>query len=209
MLSGSLYDPNAPSLIDGRAYAKHHCRLLNDTDGNPTSLPRDAVKSQRNTILHGLLGDFTDGRCYIEPPFWCDYGRNISIGPGFYANHGTVILDCNRVTIGRDVMFGPNVQVYTAGHPVDVAERRRGDEFARAISIGDDVWVGGNVVLLPGVTIGDGVTIAAGAVVNKSVPPNCVVAGSPCRIVKKLEGFVEPSAEMVKAGDIMKEELRK
>ena len=203
MLSGALYDPAAPILVAGRHAAKKKCRKFNDTDGDPHDLGRPAMKQQRLEILNGLLGSLTS-KCYIEPPFYCDYGANIYIGDEFYANHGTVILDCGVVTIGDRVMFGPNVQIYAAGHPTDVEERRRGDEFGMPVTIGNDVWIGGQVCVLLGVTIGDGVTVAAGAVVNKSVPGYCVVAGSPCRIVKKLKGFVEPDT----TEEVMKTELK-
>lgn len=191
MLSGDLYDPAAPILVNGRHEAKRKCRIYNDTDGDPKNLGRPALKAERWSILNELLGGLTT-KCYIEPPLWVDYGPNISIGDEFYANHGTIILDCGRVKIGDRVMFGPGVHLYAAGHPLDPIERGRGDEFGGSITIGDDVWVGGGAIILLNVVIGNGVTIAAGAVVNKSVPPLCVVAGSPARIVKKLPGFKEP-----------------
>jgi maltose O-acetyltransferase len=122
----------------------------------------------------------------IEPPFYCDYGKNIYAGNRFYANYGCVILDCNRVTIGDDVLFGPYVQVYAASHPVDPVARRTRRELSAPVTIGHNVWIGGGVIILPGVTIGSGTTIGAGSVVTGDIPGNVVAAGNPCTVKKEL-----------------------
>uniref|UniRef100_A0A7S2HUQ1 Maltose/galactoside acetyltransferase domain-containing protein n=1 Tax=Helicotheca tamesis TaxID=374047 RepID=A0A7S2HUQ1_9STRA len=123
----------------------------------------------------------------IEPPFYVDYGVNIHIGRNFYANFNCTMLDCATITIGDNVFLGPGVQLYTATHPLDAMERRT-TEFAKPIEIGNDVWIGGCAVVLPGVRIGNGVVVGAGAVVTKDVEDDVVVAGVPARVVKRLTG---------------------
>ena len=120
----------------------------------------------------------------IESPFFCDYGFNITIGEKFYANHNLIILDGAEVIFGDNVFIGPNVGIYTAGHPIDVELRNKGIEYAKKIVIGNNVWIGGNVCILPGVTIGDNVTIGAGAVVTKNIPSNVTAFGNPCKVYK-------------------------
>jgi len=124
---------------------------------------------------------------FIEPPFSIDYGANIRIGARFYANFNLTILDCGLVTIGDRVMMGPNVSIFAATHETEVQSRRDNIEFARPVVIGDDCWIGGHVVILPGVTIGKGCTVAAASVVTRSVDDWCVVMGSPARVVKRVE----------------------
>ena len=121
---------------------------------------------------------------YIESPFFCDYGFNTTIGENFYANHNLVILDGAEVTFGDNVFIGPNVGIYTAGHPIDVELRNKGIEYAKKIKIGNNVWIGGNVCIMPGVTIGDNVTIGGGAVVTKDIPSNVTAFGNPCKVHK-------------------------
>ena len=120
----------------------------------------------------------------IESPFFCDYGFNITIGENFYANHNLVILDGAEVIFGDNVFIGPNVGIYTAGHPIDVELRNNGIEYAKTIKIGNNVWLGGNVCIMPGVTIGDNVTIGGGAVVTKDIPSNVTAFGNPCKVYK-------------------------
>ena len=120
----------------------------------------------------------------IESPFFCDYGFNITIGENFYANHNLVILDGAEVTFGDNVFIGPNVGIYTAGHPINVELRNNGIEYAKSIKIGNNVWIGGNVCILPGVTIGDNVTIGAGSVVTKDIHSNVTAFGNPCKVYK-------------------------
>ena len=122
----------------------------------------------------------------IEQPFMCDYGYNIEIGENFYANHNLIILDGNKVTFGDNVFIAPNCAFYTAGHPLDPEQRNKGLEYAKPIEIGDNVWIGGNVVVLPGVKIGDNCVIGAGSVVTKDVPENSVAVGNPCKVIRKL-----------------------
>ena len=126
----------------------------------------------------------------IESPFFCDYGFNITIGENFYANHNLVILDGAEVIFGDNVFIGPNVGIYTAGHPIDVELRNNGIEYAKTIKIGNNVWIGGNVCIMPGVTIGDNVTIGGGAVVTKDIPSNVTAFGNPCKVYKVNEESV-------------------
>ncbi|EGU46310.1 acetyltransferase [Vibrio ichthyoenteri ATCC 700023] len=125
---------------------------------------------------------------YIEPPFRCDYGENIVVGKNFFANFNCVVLDVAKVTIGDNVLFGPNIQLYTAGHPLDVKGRvEEGIEFGLPITIGDNVWLGGSVVVCPGITIGENSVVGAGSVVTKDIPANVVAAGNPCRVIRPLD----------------------
>ncbi|MNY21902.1 putative acetyltransferase [compost metagenome] len=128
-----------------------------------------------------VKGDFL-----IEQPFMCDYGYNIEIGKNFYSNHNLIILDAAKVTFGENVFVAPNCSFYTAGHPVNFAERNEGLEYAHPITVGNNVWIGGNVVVLPGVAIGDNSIIGAGSVVNKSIPENVIAVGNPCKVVKTI-----------------------
>ena len=136
-------------------------------------------------LLKRILGK-TGDEVYIEPPFHCDYGYNIEVGENFYANYNLVMLDVGKVRIGKNVMFAPNVSIYTAGHPVHPDSRNSGYEYGIDITIGDNVWIGGNVCVLPGVKIGDNVVIGAGSVVIKDLPDNVIAAGNPCRIIRKI-----------------------
>ena len=130
------------------------------------------------------------GKCgkdiFIEPPFHCDYGKNIEVGENFYANFNCVILDVGKVKIGTNVMFAPNVSIYTAGHPIHPESRNSGYEYGIGITIGDNVWVGGSVVINPGVHIGNNVVIGSGSVVTKDIPDNVIAVGNPCRIIREI-----------------------
>ena len=138
------------------------------------------------SAMSELIKKTQDG-LFLEPPFRCDYGYNIILGKNFYANFNCVILDVNKVEIGDNVMFAPNVQVYTAGHPLGVKERvEEALEFGLPIEIGHNVWVGGGAIICPGVTIGDNSVIGAGSVVTKDIPKNVVAVGNPCRVIKHL-----------------------
>jgi maltose O-acetyltransferase len=178
MLAGELYLASDPALVLERREARRLIRLYNGTT--------EDEPDHRRQILVELIGMIGE-RCEIEPPFRCDYGSLITLGDGFFANFGCVILDCNRVTIGRDVKFGPGVHIYAATHPVDPVERASGRELGLPVTIGDGVWVGGGSIILPGVTIGEGSTIGAGSVVTKSIPPRVVAAGVPCRVIRALD----------------------
>lgn len=130
------------------------------------------------------------GRCgespQVTPPFFCDYGFNIQVGHRFMCNFNCTILDVAPVTIGDDVLFGPNVSLYTAGHPLHPAARATGYEYGIPITIGSRVWLGGNVIVSPGVTIGDNVVVGAGSVVTRDLPSNVVAAGNPCRVLRPI-----------------------
>lgn len=144
-----------------------------------------ADTAKRNELLQQIIGQ-TGQRYLIEQNFWCDYGYNISIGENFYANHNLVILDCAMVSFGNNVFIGPNCSFYTASHPADAKQRNEGLESAHPISVGDNVWFGGNVVVLPGVSVGSNVVIGAGSVVTKDIPANVIAVGNPCRVLKTI-----------------------
>jgi maltose O-acetyltransferase len=174
MLSGELYVANDPQLVAERRRAKVLCHRYNQQPGD---LDHDTLAE--------LVGYPSDA--YVEPPFHCDYGYNIRVGKGFYANHNLIILDGARVTIGDSVFVGPNVVLSSVGHPTDVSTRNSGLEFVRPIKIGDNVWLGASVTILPGVEIGANVTIGAGSVVTRSIESDCVAVGNPCRVIRRLE----------------------
>ncbi|MFC1233354.1 sugar O-acetyltransferase [Vibrio sp. F74] len=178
MLAGEPYLAWDKELYSERVACRKTLQLLNN------SLPNS---DEWKASIKQLISNATDDT-YIEPPFRCDYGSNIRVGKNFYANFNCIILDVNRVDIGDNVLFAPNVQVYTAGHPTDVKSRvEEGVEFGLPITIGDNVWIGGGVIICPGVTIGANSVIGAGAVVTKDVPENVVAAGNPCRVIKKID----------------------
>lgn len=171
MLAGELYFANDEELTRERRHAKALCREYNVTPAAP--------------LLETLFGYATDA--YLEPPFFCDYGYNIRLGARVYANHNLVILDCAPVHIGDDVLIGPNVVITTATHPVDPTTRVSGLELAKPITIGPRAWIGAGAILLPGIEIGANTTIGAGSVVTKSIPADCVAAGNPCRVLRRID----------------------
>ena len=124
--------------------------------------------------------------CWVNPPFHCDYGYNITVGRGFYANYNCTIIDVAQVAIGDNCFLGPNVSIYTAGHPVHPAARNTGFEYGRPVAIGDNVWIGGGAIICPGVTIADNVVIGAGSVVTRDVPAWTIAAGNPCRVLREI-----------------------
>lgn len=179
MLSGEWYEPIFDKeLASERAKVKDLCHEYNSL------APSD--EQSRIKLIKKILGK-TKNRVCIEPHFYCDYGYNIEVGENFYINHNCVILDCAKVTFGDNVFIGPNCGFYTAVHPLDFKSRNAGLEMAKPIKTGNNVWIGGGVTVLPGVTIGDNSVIGAGSVVVKDIPDNVVAAGSPCRVVKKIE----------------------
>ena len=143
-------------------------------------------RAERTTMLKELLGHVGDDNILINQPFYCDYGKHISVGKRFFANFNFTVLDEALVTIGDDCFVGPNVSLYTACHSTDPVERNTRREWALPVTIGDNVWIGGSVTILAGVTIGDNVTIGAGSVVTHDIPSNTVAVGNPCRVIKKL-----------------------
>ena len=177
MLSGQLYDAGDETLTAARGRAKRLTWRYHQLD--PTDW------DSRTQILQELLGHLGEDS-WIEPPFRCDYGTQISIGDHFFANYDCIFLDVAPITIGNRVMFGPRVCLYTAGHPLAAATRNTGLEFGKPIAIGDDVWLGGNVVVLPGVTIGAGTVVAAGSVVRRDLPPHVLAAGNPCQVLRPI-----------------------
>lgn len=184
MLAGELYNASDPQLLDERRRARELLAAFNG------SLP-DAGPA-RKKILTDLLGSLGKG-VYIEPPFYCDYGWNIHLSEKVYFNFNCIILDVCEVRIGPRTLVGPAVQIYAATHPLDASLRAMELECGRPITIGADVWVGGGATICPGVTIGDRSVIAAGAIVTKDVPPDCLVAGNPARLRRHLEPPTGPS----------------
>jgi maltose O-acetyltransferase len=177
MLRGELYRADDPELMMLRRRARDLTYKLNHS--------RDEEGELRLQILKELLGGMGE-RAWIEPPFYCDYGQNIMLGDSVFFNFNCVVLDVMAVTIGNSTMFGPNVQIYTATHPLDAKTRSSGLEFAKPIRIGDEVWVGGSVVINPGVTIGSRTVIGAGSVVTRDLPDDVFAAGNPCRVIRSL-----------------------
>lgn len=176
MVAGEPYDAGDPELVAKR----ERCRaLLGEMNRDSTT---SAEWEGRLTALLGGRG----ARCFITPPFFCDYGSNIHVGENFYANFGCTILDVCEVHIGDNVLLASHVQIYTATHPVAVAPRVAGVEFGKPVRIGDNVWIGGASVICPGVTIGENSVIGAGSVVTRDIPPNVVAAGNPCRVLRPL-----------------------
>ena len=145
--------------------------------------PNDCEAQQ--AILKELLGK-TGKNITVVPPFWCDYGYNISVGDHFYSNHNLVITDGAKVTLGNNVFIGPNCCITTAEHAIDPEQRKAGLEIAKPVTVGDNVWIGAGSVVLAGVTIGDGAVIGAGSVVTRSIPEGVVAVGSPCRVLRKI-----------------------
>ncbi|WP_254543049.1 maltose acetyltransferase domain-containing protein [Halomarina pelagica] len=178
MIDGEPYDPLDPRLVAERERARDLTRRFNRTE------PTDG--EARAAILDDLFGS-TGEAPHVEPPFRCDYGYNVRVGDGFYANFDCVLLDVCPVEIGRNCFLGPGVHVYTATHPVDAAERVGGTEYGRGVEIGDDAWVGGRAVVNPGVTIGDRAVVASGAVVTDDVPDDVVVGGNPAEPIREID----------------------
>ncbi|MCJ8166618.1 sugar O-acetyltransferase [Pontibacter sp. E15-1] len=178
MLAGELYNPLDTQLVDERLQTRLLTKQLNDTS-------EDQVEEIAR-ILQKLIPNAGAG-LWLQPPFYCDYGTNMHVGEKVFFNFNCVVLDVAPVTIGSRTMFGPNVQVYTATHPLNHIERSSGVEYAKPIAIGKDVWVGGSVVVCPGVTIGDRSVIGAGSVVTKDIPADVFAAGNPCKVIRSLK----------------------
>lgn len=178
MVSGERYKALHPRFLELLSETREKLWVYNNL--------RPSDVGARDEIIRGLLGR-TGERFHINQPFRCDYGCNICIGENFFANFNLTILDEAAVTIGDNVFIGPNVDIYTACHPLNPVERNTGDEWAEPVTIGDNVWIGGGVTILPGVTVGANSVVGAGAVVTRDVPEGVVVAGNPARIIKRVD----------------------
>jgi len=177
MISGKPYKAFDDVLLKERQYAKE--QVFNFNSFRPDEI------AKRNELLKKLLGK-TKSTFFIEPPFHCDYGYNIEIGENFYSNYNLIILDCAKVIIGDNVLIGPNVSIYTAGHPLHYEKRNQEYEYAFPISIGNSVWIGGNVVINPGIMIGDNSVIGSGSVIVKDIPSDVIAIGNPCKVLREI-----------------------
>lgn len=180
MINGDMYFTNSEELIKDRQFAKEVIFKYN-------ALSPDKSE-EKNKLLKKLLGKAGENFC-IESPFFCAYGYNIFLGEGVYINYNCTILDCAKVKIGKNTMIGPSVNIFTACHPIEANLRLKGIEYASSIEIGDNVWIGGGVTIIPGVKIGDNSVIGAGSVVTKDIPKNVVAVGNPCKVIKKINNI--------------------
>jgi len=178
MLSGDLYNALDPELSAERLKARLLIKKLNDS--------REDEEKNRESIIKELIPNSGDN-LWLQPPFYCDYGTNIIVGNGVFFNFNCVVLDVAQVKIGHRTKMGPNVQLYTATHPIDYKERATGLELGKAITIGEDVWIGGGAIILPGVTVGDRTVIGSGSIVTKDIPSDVVAAGNPCKVIRELQ----------------------
>lgn len=174
MLAGNPYDPLDPELVAARTRARDLCQALNAS--------RESDVAERRRLLTDLFAAGGES-VWMQPPFFCDYGSNIHLGERVFFNFNCVVLDVCPVRIGSFTLFGPAVQIYTAAHPLNAAQRRR-EEFGKPVEIGSDVWVGGGAIVLPGVRIGSRAVIGAGSVVTRDVPEGVLAAGNPARVLK-------------------------
>ncbi len=177
MLAGLPYKAWLDGLEEDRLACREKVYAFNHLSPRKTD--------EAEALLKSLLGA-TGERLTINAPFHCDYGWNIRVGEDFFANFGLTILDVGQVTIGKNAQIAPNVSIYTAGHPIHPDSRNSGYEYGIPVTIGDNVWIGGNTVILPGVTIGSNVVIGAGSVVTRDIPDWCVAAGTPCRVIRPI-----------------------
>ena len=176
MLAGELYDPLDAELVQARARARDLCQDLNAT--------RESNRDERRRIVTELFGAGGDD-VWVQPPFYCDYGTNITLGRKVFFNFNCVVLNVCAVRIGDFTLFGPAAQIYTATHPLDAVARRT-RESGKPVEIGSDVWIGGAAIICPGVTIGSRTVIGAGSVVTRDIPADVFAAGNPCRVIRQL-----------------------
>ena len=176
--AGLLYNPNMTDEMKAFRFT------VQDKIWEYNQLKPSQVQERRDFLakIFGKIGE----KCNILPPFKCDYGFHIEVGENFFANYNFIVLDGNYVRIGDNVWIAPNVGIYAAGHPLDVEDRIGGEEYAFPVTIGDNVWIGGGVTIIGGVTIGRNAVVAAGSVVIRDVPPDTLVAGNPARVIRKL-----------------------
>ncbi|MFP4095716.1 MAG: sugar O-acetyltransferase [Cyclobacteriaceae bacterium] len=177
MLAGEMYDPLDQQLVDDRTQTRLLIHKLN--------LSREDQPEERAIILQQLIPHAGSG-LWLQPPFYCDYGYNIIAGEKVFFNFNCVVLDVSYVRIGSRTLFAPNVQIYTATHPINHRERASGLEYAKPVTIGEDVWVGGGAVICPGISIGDRSVIGAGSVVTRDIPSDVFAAGNPCKVIKAI-----------------------
>lgn len=177
MLSGHPYKADDPLLSKERIRARKLAKKYNAS--SPSKIRK------KTKLLHKMLGKCGD-KCVIHPPFYCDYGYNIEVGENFFANYNCILLDINKITIGNNVMLAPGVIITTAGHPIHSGARNSGWEYGKPIRIGNNVWIGTNAVINPGVSIGNNVVIGSGSIVVHNIPDNVVCVGNPSRIVKRI-----------------------
>ncbi|MBE6241329.1 MAG: sugar O-acetyltransferase [Bacteroidales bacterium] len=178
-------------MLAGMTYSAVDAQLLDELNAvkeviHEYNMMRPSDNTGRLKLLKSLLGHIADDEIIINQPFYCDYGKQISVGKRFFANFHFTVLDEAKVTIGDDCFIGPNVSIYTACHSTDPVERNTRREWAEPVTIGNNVWIGGSVTILPGVTIGNNVTIGAGSVVAKDIPSNTVAVGNPCKVITNL-----------------------
>lgn len=177
MLAGELYLASEILPENGSARGK---KLAQEINNLPIDNREEIVQLEKE--LFGRTGE----HIYVNPPLYVDYGRHIIMGENVYCNMDCLFLDVNTITIGNNVMFGPRVSLYTAGHPIDAEVRISDLEFGLPIVIEDNVWVGGSATILPGVTVGKNSIVASGAIVTKDVPANCIVGGNPARVLREI-----------------------
>lgn len=178
MHNGKLYDPNDDSVMEEQMICLDRLYDFNQT--------RPSEMDKRNAIMKEMLGDVGKD-CYIEPPFHSNWGgKHVHFGDGVYANFGLTCVDDTHIYVGSHTLFGPNVVLATAGHPMMPELRKHGIQYNMPIHIGENCWLGAGVIVVPGVTIGDNVVIGAGSVVTKDIPSNSVAMGTPCRVVRQI-----------------------
>ena len=176
MTAGEMYDPLDPDLVAARERVRDLCQALNNT--------REAEAAARRRLLRDLFAAGGDS-VWMQPPFFCDYGFNITLGERVFFNFNCIVLDVCPVRIGSFTLFGPSVQILTPMHPMN-AEQRRREEYGKPVTIGEDVWVGGGAIILPGVSIGSRAVIGAGSIVTRDVPDGVFAAGNPCRVIREI-----------------------
>ncbi|WP_412988559.1 sugar O-acetyltransferase [Pediococcus siamensis] len=199
MLNSQLYVANDPELRRDFKHGRVLTRLFNQTT--------EEQEAYRRALISKIFGKVGD-HAHVEPPFHTDYGINTTIGQNFYANYDCIFIDVGQITIGDNVMFGPRVGLYTAGHPIDPTVRNEGYEYGYPITIGNNVWIGGNVVVNPGVNIGNNVVIGSGSIVTHDIPDNVIAVGNPCRILREINDEDKQKWEAQKQAYLIDEDTK-